>query len=176
MIFRMSRDGKITLQNGDTTVRCTVAEFQTLEPGFEYTAGDELWSPERAYLTVANNQGANPHDRAPYLTPEKLATYAAALEPEPEPEPEAEPDPKDWEGFRVALYSNPDFLAFLESSPLAAKLDDLIWRRQFSPLATTLWQRLKSQGHISEGLEGAIVAAATEANLLDELAIVTGQA
>ena len=94
-------------------------------------------------------------------------------EPDPEPEPEPEPEPKDWEGFRVALYSNPDFLAFLESSPLAAKLDDLIWRRQFSPLATTLWQRLKSQGHISEGLEAAIVAAATESNLLDELAIVT---
>lgn len=82
--------------------------------------------------------------------------------------------PKDWEGFREALYGNAAFLDFLESSPLAAKLDDLIWRRQFTPLAATLWNRLKSQGMISSELEAQVAAAAGAANLLEELAIVTG--
>lgn len=83
--------------------------------------------------------------------------------------------PKNWEGFREALYGNEEYLDLLEASPIAVKLDDLIWRQQFSPLATTLWQRLKTKGQISESLEQAIAAAAVAANLVDEFAIVTGQ-
>lgn len=101
MNFRLNRDGIITLRNGETEVRCTVAELQSLEPGFEHTPGDELWSAEQKYLTVNENQGANPYDRSAYLTAEKLSGYQAALAPEPEPEPE--PRPK-WDAALVTIH------------------------------------------------------------------------
>lgn len=80
---------------------------------------------------------------------------------------------KDWEGFREALYRSRNFLDFLESSPLAAKLDDLVWRRQFS-LASSLYARLRSNGCIKPELEEEIFAAASSSNILEELSVVTG--
>ncbi|MEM9118505.1 MAG: hypothetical protein AAGD09_11550 [Cyanobacteria bacterium P01_F01_bin.56] len=95
--------------------------------------------------------------------------------PEPEPEPDLEVEAKNWEQFRLSLYSNDEYLDLLEATPLAADLNSLLWQRQLNPLAAKLWQRLKARGFISSQLEQAIANAAAQSNLLSELAIVTGQ-
>lgn len=98
------------------------------------------------------------------------------IPPPSQPQPEPQPEGGDWEAFRAALYSDPEYLALLDSSGVAADLNNLIWQKQFTPLATQLWGWLEDNGKLSDTLKAAIATAATEAGLQNELAIVTGQA
>ena len=85
----------------------------------------------------------------------------------------APPAHPDWARFRTAMYSNAEYLTLIDSSGIAAKLDDLIWKREFD-LAAQLWTSLKGGNKISSTLEAEIAQAATNANLTTELEIVTG--
>lgn len=83
------------------------------------------------------------------------------------------PTIQDWEGFREALYANPEFRAARRTTPLFAELIVLLWERQFH-LAALTWADLKEENLISAELEQFVATAAIKAGLGKELAIVTG--
>jgi|GEM_PF-4064720 len=166
MIFRLNRDGKITLTVGAETIRCTTTEFQQLEPDFEYTEGDELWSTARAYLIVNGNQGPNPYDRSAYLTAEKLLEYAAALEPEIE---SVDPQPvRDWEQFALLMNGDPEWRSLVKVNGAAGMLARYVADRDIVN-ARTYYQFLLSEGDLTASLQTKIAAAAADCNLSDLL-------
>lgn len=83
------------------------------------------------------------------------------------------PPPQDWAGFRAALYSNPEFLSLIDTSPIASELSTTLWN-QDATSARKLWAWLKANNKITASLEASIESAAINANLAYEWAAVTG--
>jgi len=169
----------VTLRNGDQTVRCTVAEFQWLEPGFEYTAGaTEMWRTDgTCYMSLNGNQQANPYNRAAYLTTEKLAEYESALapKPEPEPEPELETGPsqaRQWGELATRMNASLNWKRLVKSNGAAAELARYVSEKDV-PNAREYWLFLDSEGDLSPELKAEIEAAAVDCGLGDLFAEMT---